>query len=184
MNIDFLFINILFLFPYVVRIFSEWKHLADPDVHWARSYIPPLCKSCGQRGCYIHQHRPLSALLTCISICCFPNKQNTASEEAQSMESCQSEDIWFTPPCNLEDERDEEDSLPIKAFYETEWVVLSAGRRRVVNFIWQLPSEFLLRGQGVSSHAQHPRASVPCTRLSKIFRALWPTKPVCKQTAM
>lgn len=48
------------------------------------------------------------------------NKQSILSEEAQSMESCRSENIWVTPPCKVEDERDGEDSLPMKAFYQTD----------------------------------------------------------------
>lgn len=76
-----------------------------------------------------------------------PLKQSTASEDAQSMKSCQSENIWDTPPSNIEDERHSSSlssSLSTKGFYQTEWVVLSPGRRRVADFIWQLPSESFL----------------------------------------
>lgn len=49
-------------------IFSEWKYLADPGASWARSYSPALThKSHSHGGCYIHQHRPSSALLISIS---------------------------------------------------------------------------------------------------------------------
>uniref|UniRef100_H3CJB3 Uncharacterized protein n=1 Tax=Tetraodon nigroviridis TaxID=99883 RepID=H3CJB3_TETNG len=39
--------------------------------------------------------------------------------EVPSMESCRSQDIWFTPPSHTENDR-EEDSLPMKAFHQTE----------------------------------------------------------------